>query len=369
MSGPRSVLARIVRNLDLQLVVLVGFATAKVYYLWKIERLQSVAVPVSEMQAWAGVDHRHGFYFSVPPAYRVLRPDSMTAPQLSRLFLSENGAILPQRHAPHMEINALGDGRYSHWGDYVVFSASDNSDPRSNGRTYTIRPEQGRANYVHFASAALSIVAFGCCVVVAAGMLSRRRLWKTADHLRPRLIHALASLTVSALALCILTSDWAMLTCGRQIAAGEPRRDGDRTFVAEIRPAPARGGRLPELFLVEARRSPFSEAVDAALGDSYAYGWFKALYQGHFPLATSDGWRRLTPIRAASQDVRHGFRSSPPWPRPGSLSSQQSFISSRGTWARKSLAAGLRVPASKTSRRGWRSRPFLSSFLPAALKS
>jgi hypothetical protein len=39
-------------------------------------------------------------------------------------------------------------GRFSHWGDGLHFSASDNSDPRTNGRSYTIIVPQGLASLV-----------------------------------------------------------------------------------------------------------------------------------------------------------------------------------------------------------------------------
>ena len=41
---------------------------------------------------------------------------------------------LPIGHAPHDAIRNLGQGRYSHWGRRIYFAASDNSDPRRNGR-------------------------------------------------------------------------------------------------------------------------------------------------------------------------------------------------------------------------------------------
>ena len=56
----------------------------------------------------------------------------------SGLVLYEDGVALPLGHAPHDAIRALGAGRYSHWGNTVYFAASDNSDPRSNGRRYRL---------------------------------------------------------------------------------------------------------------------------------------------------------------------------------------------------------------------------------------
>jgi hypothetical protein len=56
----------------------------------------------------------------------------------SGLELYEDGVKLPHGHAPHDAIRELGQGRYSHWGRRVYFAASDNSDPRSNGRRYRL---------------------------------------------------------------------------------------------------------------------------------------------------------------------------------------------------------------------------------------
>lgn len=57
----------------------------------------------------------------------------------SRLELFEDGRRLGPGHASHEDIRELGAGRYSHWGAQLYFSASDNSDPRRNGRAYTVR--------------------------------------------------------------------------------------------------------------------------------------------------------------------------------------------------------------------------------------
>lgn len=56
----------------------------------------------------------------------------------SRLVVLEDGVPLPHPHAAHDDIRRLGQGRYSHWTDNVYFATSDDSDPRSNGRRYTV---------------------------------------------------------------------------------------------------------------------------------------------------------------------------------------------------------------------------------------
>ena len=70
----------------------------------------------------------------------LIYPEDSTAwPNSSTLEFIENGRRLGPGHSFHSEIATLGSGRYSHWQGYLVFSSSDNTDPRSNGRVYSIR--------------------------------------------------------------------------------------------------------------------------------------------------------------------------------------------------------------------------------------
>lgn len=65
--------------------------------------------------------------------------DNIQSPMGSPYVLYENDYRLPMGHAAHLEIINYGNGRYSHWGDKLYFSTSDNSDPNTNGRTYVLR--------------------------------------------------------------------------------------------------------------------------------------------------------------------------------------------------------------------------------------
>jgi predicted O-methyltransferase YrrM len=57
----------------------------------------------------------------------------------SNLLLFEDGKPLGPAHTMHATIRAEGAGTFSHWRGQILFSASDNSDPRTNGRRYTAR--------------------------------------------------------------------------------------------------------------------------------------------------------------------------------------------------------------------------------------
>jgi|RhiMethySRZTD1v2_1073278.scaffolds.fasta_scaffold12159_4 hypothetical protein len=56
----------------------------------------------------------------------------------SSLKLYEDGKALGPAHSPHSDIRRQGRGSFSHWGATLYFSTSDNSDPRTNGRRYSV---------------------------------------------------------------------------------------------------------------------------------------------------------------------------------------------------------------------------------------
>jgi len=75
-------------------------------------------------------------------AYAVTLPgdaplsDTMNEPYRSTLILLEDGRVLGPAHSLHIEIQEIGNGRFSHWDNQIMFSTSDNTDPRTNLRGY-----------------------------------------------------------------------------------------------------------------------------------------------------------------------------------------------------------------------------------------
>ena len=64
----------------------------------------------------------------------------------SMLMLFEDGKRLGAARSAHAEIRKQGQGRFSHWTRAgLYFSASDNSDPRSNGRKYEVASPNPRS--------------------------------------------------------------------------------------------------------------------------------------------------------------------------------------------------------------------------------
>ena len=65
--------------------------------------------------------------------------DFSDTPTRSNLLLCENNNLLGPMHTPHAEVAKDGCGRYSHWKNIgFIFSASDNTDPNTNGRNYWV---------------------------------------------------------------------------------------------------------------------------------------------------------------------------------------------------------------------------------------
>jgi len=78
----------------------------------------------------AGLDKNISLY--------ALPADTNETPRKSELKLLENGRTLGPPHSLHAEVRERGGGRYSYWSGSIIFSTSDGSDPRSNGRAYSI---------------------------------------------------------------------------------------------------------------------------------------------------------------------------------------------------------------------------------------
>jgi len=66
-------------------------------------------------------------------------PDTSACGTCSVLRIFENGTELGPAHSAHVDIRNFGMGRFSHWGTELYFSASDNTNPITNGRTYNYK--------------------------------------------------------------------------------------------------------------------------------------------------------------------------------------------------------------------------------------
>jgi hypothetical protein len=114
------------------------------HYLQTAElRFQVVQAKVSPAyiegeMSLADVTHETGYSYVLRQEFDA-GGDTMYAPSASNLKIYEDDVPLGPAHSQHADIRQLGRGRYSHWGDTLYFSTSDNSDPTTNKRRYTYR--------------------------------------------------------------------------------------------------------------------------------------------------------------------------------------------------------------------------------------
>jgi hypothetical protein len=79
-----------------------------------------------------------GAAYTKPAPSLTSAADTSERPTQSSYLVCENGTPLGPAHSVHAEIASKGKGRFSHWASIgFILSASDNSDPNTNGRTYT----------------------------------------------------------------------------------------------------------------------------------------------------------------------------------------------------------------------------------------
>lgn len=121
-----------------------------------IALVQLVAVPQTYLLQNYGITHDTGCAYKSPlPECPFAWPiasfmgDSPSDTNASTLILLENGKVVGSAHALHATIRANGLGNYSHWGESILFSASDCSDPRTNGRSYEMVMQPTLSQWAH----------------------------------------------------------------------------------------------------------------------------------------------------------------------------------------------------------------------------
>jgi len=70
--------------------------------------------------------------------YKVSNGDA-DAVSAKDILLTEDGRRLLHVGVRYDEMRKSGLGRYSHWGSWLYFATSDNSNPNTNGRKYILR--------------------------------------------------------------------------------------------------------------------------------------------------------------------------------------------------------------------------------------
>ncbi|HTY98951.1 MAG TPA: radical SAM protein, partial [Rhodocyclaceae bacterium] len=84
----------------------------------------------------------YGYVIPIPEAFVAIIAAEGAPPCL----VFEDEAPLPHPDAIHVDVFEQGRGRYSVWGNWLYLSSSDGSDPCENGRNYTFRCGERRAD-------------------------------------------------------------------------------------------------------------------------------------------------------------------------------------------------------------------------------
>ena len=110
------------------------------------------------------------------PTFRFFETcgDSVEYGNVSDLRMFENGKELGGAHTSGNDISLRGRGAFDHWNDVIVFSASDSSDPRTNGRAYL-------AEFTKYIKSAvlwtvIAICCFGIMLLIGARLEGRHLL-------------------------------------------------------------------------------------------------------------------------------------------------------------------------------------------------
>ena len=80
-----------------------------------------------------------GFGWAIKTSDLFAEGDTVGLPLRSSLQIFENGVPLGPPHSDHASIREIGGGRFSHWGEWLYFSSSENLPPNRNACSYMLR--------------------------------------------------------------------------------------------------------------------------------------------------------------------------------------------------------------------------------------
>lgn len=145
----------------------------------------------------------HRYVYTVSPSrlscvFVCVQSDTGSLPANSNLQMFEDGAHFGRAHNLHVNIAEIGAGRYSHWSTNLYFSTSDNSDPRTNGRDYSITANYAFSTWLIHAFTIFGLLTIAVC---ATRTNNGRGNWKSAH---PELIWALIPATLAAFEFWLL---------------------------------------------------------------------------------------------------------------------------------------------------------------------
>lgn len=155
------------------------------------------------------IEHLGGHAFLVELRGQVPRPwqalgDNLFNLHRSDLLLLEDGRLAGRPHTAFDGVRDEGAGAYLHWGRLLIFSTSDGTDPRTNGRGYQLEFTAGIEPRIlqRLANA-------GALLLLAAGLgwlwIGRRRVAASFAKARRHLIERRLSYALGALPPALLS--------------------------------------------------------------------------------------------------------------------------------------------------------------------
>ena len=120
----------------------------------------TVIVPIPASATNPEIGHNFIATVDIPaPFPYIFAFDTSVDPRRADATVLEDGHPLGPPHTIHSRIRSAGAGHLSFWSGSIYFSTSDNSDPRTNGRTYAARAEPALPRRITWSLIALDIVA------------------------------------------------------------------------------------------------------------------------------------------------------------------------------------------------------------------
>jgi len=169
------------------MAVVAAAMVAVVYLLVPPPALELVDLGASRQLVLSGP-----FVHEIGNAYEAALPDLTPfsdgpgVPNQSSLRLYEDGQLLGPAHSVHQNIRTLGAGSFSHWGGVVIFSASDNSDPNTNGHSYTatyLMPWSSITRFLIYGLGGLLLVVVVAIAIRLRGRPLRAPRWNWGSNL------------------------------------------------------------------------------------------------------------------------------------------------------------------------------------------
>jgi hypothetical protein len=149
------------RSIIALMMIVAAVLTLALAVAWLARPQLGVNLASADMKPGGGFAYIAPLLLQPRPGFVIASDSDSDSP--SKLQLRENGQLLGPAHSVHTDIGERGQGRYSHWQGGLWFSASDSSDPRSNGRAYSVSVATSVHPYVFPAVALFDLVCIWMC--------------------------------------------------------------------------------------------------------------------------------------------------------------------------------------------------------------